>query len=313
VAKSKKIDLEKEISIRIEGELGKYNTLPIENLIKIAENLQNLINDIVKHDLPADDAIDPNNFKIELSGFHPGSAIPQFSFTQRINPTISDVTLQRKNVNGKLLDLLAITDSGDYKSLKKMYPDSVRRNAFVEDIYNLSNSFGNSPTSFGTLDDKGKFHSSFKNIRFKSDLKNGLIVKVGKDAQAKESEIALGKIKITKQGNKVVRQKIEQVYDKTKTSVSFSPEVINVAKKQYILNFPLRCSFEQEDDYFVIQYELLDLIGTGLTEDEAESNFNEEFDFLYTKLTSMSDKKMSKHLQRVKQIFQELVQTVKVI
>lgn len=312
MSKSKKIDLEKAISIHIEGELGKYNTLPIENLIKIAESLQNLINDIVKYDLPVDDAIDPNNFKIELSGFRQGSAIPQFAFTQRINPTISDVTSQRKNVNSKLIDLLEITDSGNFKELKKLYPDGARRNAFVESIYNLTNSFGNSPTSFGTVDEKGKFHSSYKNIRFKSDIKSNLMVKVGKEAQAKESEMAIGKIKITKQGNKVVRQKIEQVYDRKKTSVSYSPDVIKVGSKQYILNYPLRCSLEQEDDYFVIQYELLDLIGTGLTEDEAENSFNEEFDFLYSKLSKMPDKKLSKHLQRVKHVFLEIVKSVKV-
>lgn len=307
---SKKIDLEKEISIRIEGELGKHNTLPIESLIKIAESLQKLINDIVKYDLPVDESVDPNNFKIELCGFSKGSAIPQFSFTQRIVPTFIDFKKQRTEVSNKLNEILAITDKGDYTVLKKIYPDSVRRNIFIDDIYNLTNSFGNSPASFGAIDKKGKFHSDYIVHKFKSSVRNSLLVKIGKESNLKEDEYALGRVKITKHGNKVVRQKIEQVYDKSKTSLSFSPDVININSKQYILKYPLRCSYEQEDSYYVIQYELLDLIGTGPTSDEAEKSFNEEFDFLYTKLSSTPNKKLSRHLQKVKSFFEELVQSV---
>jgi hypothetical protein len=306
---SKKIDLEKQISIRIEGELGKYKTLPIENLIKIAQSLQDLINEIVKYDLPADEAIDPNNFKIELSGFRSGSAIPQFEFTQRVSTTVSDYKQQRVEVNTKLNKLLSVSDSGDYSEIKKMYPDSIRRNAFIDSVYNLTTSFGNSPASFGVVDSKGKFHSGYVVKKFKTDLKNSLLVKIGKEEIKNQDEFALGRIKITKKGNKVVRQKVEQVYDKTKTSISFSPEIINIKNTQYILNYPLRCSFEQEENYYVIQYEPLDLIGTGMNEDEAEQNFNEEFHFLYSKLVSTPDKKLSKHLQKVKTFFMEIVKS----
>ena len=310
---SKKIDLEKQISIRIEGELGKYNTLPIENLIKIAQSLQGLINEIVKYDLSADEAIDSNNFKIELSGFHPGSAIPQFAFTQRVSTTVSDYKKQREEVNTKLNKLLSLFDSGDYSKIKKMYPDSIRGNVFIDSVYNLTSSFGNSPASFGILDSKGKFHSDYVVKKFKTNLKNSLLIKIGKEEIEKRDEFALGRIKITREGNKVVRQKVEQIYDKTKTSLSFSPEVINIKGKQYILNYPLRCSFEQEENYYVIQYEPLDLIGTGMNEDEAERNFNEEFHFLYSKLVSTPDKKLSKHLQKVKTFFMEVLKSVEKI
>ena len=37
------VDFEKGVSFQIEGEVGKFNTLPIEFLIKIVENLQELI------------------------------------------------------------------------------------------------------------------------------------------------------------------------------------------------------------------------------------------------------------------------------
>lgn len=305
---TKKLDLEKELSIRIEGELGRYNTLPIENLIKIAESLQHLINDIVKYDLPTDESIDLNNFKVELSGFHAGSAIPQFAFTKRIAHTVVDFKKQRGIVSEKLENIFEMSHTGTYAEIKKLYPDNVRRNIFVEDIYNLTTSFGNSPTSFGTLDKKGKFHSKYTVKKFKTELKNALISKITKQ-EIKEDEYALGRVKITTKGSKI-RRRLEHVYDKSKTSLSFSPDVININGKQYILNYPLRCSFEQEENYFIIQYEQLDLIGTGLTEDEAEQSFYEEFDFLYTKLTSSSNKKLSKHLQIVKTIFENIVKSV---
>lgn len=305
----RKIDLEKELSIRIEGELGKHQTLPIENLIKIAESLQHLINDIVKYDLPADESIDLSNFKVELSGFKAGSAIPQFSFTKRINHTVSDFKKQRATVNKKLNKILEISDKGTYSQIKKMYPDGVRRALFVQDIYNLTNSFGTSPASFGTLDKRGKFHSRYSVKKFKSELKNDLIPTITQK-EIKEDEYALGRIKITKQGSKVISRRVEKLYDDKKTSLSYSPDVIKTNNKQYILRHPLRCSFEKENDFFVIQFELLDLIGTGLTEDEAEKNFNEEFDFLYNKLVSIENKKLSKHLQTVKVLFEAVVKSV---
>ena len=33
-------DLVKGLNLRVEGEIGKYNTLPIEYLVNLAENLQ---------------------------------------------------------------------------------------------------------------------------------------------------------------------------------------------------------------------------------------------------------------------------------
>src|SRR5690606_34540321 len=96
------IDLEKGISLKIEGELGKYQTLPIDALIKIAESLQELIVSIAKHDLPSDQAIDLNNFKLELTDFQKGSSIPSFVLTPRIQPVISNYEIQRNEVSIKL-------------------------------------------------------------------------------------------------------------------------------------------------------------------------------------------------------------------
>ncbi len=77
------IDLQKGISLKIEGELGKFQTLPIDSLTKIAESLQELVMSIAKYDLPTNEAIDLNNFKLELTDFQKSSAIPYFCFNSK--------------------------------------------------------------------------------------------------------------------------------------------------------------------------------------------------------------------------------------
>jgi hypothetical protein len=52
-----KIDLTKGIYIQICGELGKYNNVPIDNQLSFAQDLQNLILNIAKHDLPSDHSL----------------------------------------------------------------------------------------------------------------------------------------------------------------------------------------------------------------------------------------------------------------
>ena len=112
------IDLQKGISLKIEGELGKFQTLPIESLIKIAESLQELIMSIAKYDLPANQAIDLNNFKLELTDFQKGSAIPSFELTQRVQPVIAGYQNQRTEVTKKLNTIFEISDKGNYADLK---------------------------------------------------------------------------------------------------------------------------------------------------------------------------------------------------
>lgn len=136
------LDLEKGLSLKIEGELGKNQTLSVDSLIKIAQSLQELVISIAKYDLPIDEAIDLNNFKIELTDFKKGSAIPTFALTQKVFPvTTSDYLQQRKEVGKKLNSLLSITDKGSYNDLKEFYPEQIKRNELVDKLYNFYHKF----------------------------------------------------------------------------------------------------------------------------------------------------------------------------
>lgn len=303
------IDLQKGISLKIEGELGKFQTLPIESLIKIAESLQELVMSIAKYDLPANEAIDLNNFKLELTDFQKGSAIPSFVLTQRVQPVISDYQNQREKVTKKLNCLFEISDKGNYADLKDLYPEHFKRNEIVEKLYDFTSSFKNSPVSIYEKGNVNEDSEKYILKKFKSSTKKSLIVDVKEVKKEKSEEKAFARIKVTKSGGKTTNR-IEEIISTTSHSLSYSPEIIHINKKQYVLKFPLRCLFEKEDDYYVINNEQLDIIGTGLTQDDAEQNFKEEFDYLYNRLNSLEDNQINKRLLRVKRVLNSFVKQV---
>ncbi len=76
------------------------------------------------------------------------------------------------------------------------------------------------------------------------------------------------------------------------------------------LNFDLLCIFEKEDDYFVIKNEMLDIIGTGLTEVAAKESFCQEFDFIYQRYNQLEDNKLSNRILNIKKIINILVKKI---
>jgi hypothetical protein len=149
-----KIDLNNGAFIEIGGELGKYNSLPIDTLIKIAQDLQELVFTLAKCDLPTNEAVDLNNFKIELVGFIKGSAVPKFAYTPRAeNKSGLFWQVHRNTINEKFEKLAEISNSGDYGKIIELYPEPIKRNPIVENLYAFVNDFGNAPVNFVEYDD----------------------------------------------------------------------------------------------------------------------------------------------------------------
>lgn len=300
------VDLTKGLNLRVEGEIGKFNTLPIEYLVRLAENLQKFLQDIAKHQLEVDGAIDLNNFKVELSGFKIGSAIPEFIFTPRIKGVTSgDVFEQRKYVNTKFDSYLSIANKGDYTEIKRIIPQAATRNIIVEDLYDFATTFGNSPVSVVNLT-KGKIIPIYKINKFKADIKEKLITKISESIEIKEEYEAVAKIKVVRVGNKITKS-TKDIFDTKHGEPGYATDTINFGNKSYILAFPLRCKIEKEQDYYVIQSEMLDIVGTGQSIDEAEKNFSEEFHFIYQRYNELSDKKLGDRVKRIKTILNSLV------
>ena len=98
------INLEDGTFIEIGGEVGKYNSLPIDYLIQFAISFQELVLDLANIDLPAVNPINPASFNIELIDFKKGSAVPKFAFSQRSEfKTGKDWQLNRKTVGEKAI------------------------------------------------------------------------------------------------------------------------------------------------------------------------------------------------------------------
>lgn len=307
-----KLDLNTGVFIQIGGELGKYNSLPIDTLIKIAQDLQGLVVTIAKYDLPACDILDLNNFKIELFDFKKGSAIPKFGFTPRDENKIGvDWLIHRKTVIEKFENLIEISNSGNYEKIIELYPEPVVRNPIVENLYAFVNDFGTAPVNFVDFDEKTKkITPIYKINKFKNTTKKGLISEIIniKNSESETNE-AVGRIKITIKDGKTSR-KIMNSYSNTKYSLEYAPILIIAGQLKYFLKHPLRCLFEKEDNYFVIQSELLGIIGTGLTEDEAENSFADEFDYVYQRFNSLDNKSLTKHNLLIKNNINQLVEKV---
>lgn len=196
-----KIDLNSGAFIEIVGELGKYNSLPIDILIKLAQDFQELVYTLAKYDLPANESIDLNNFKIELVGFTKGSAVPKFAYSPRNeNKSGQNWQVHRNAVNEKFEKLVEVSNTGDYGKIIELYPEPIKRNPIVENLYSFVNNFGNAPVSFVDYDEVNeKITPLYKINRFKPALKKEMTSEYV-EIKDEETEIsdAVGKIKITK-------------------------------------------------------------------------------------------------------------------
>jgi len=307
-----KIDLNTGAAIEIGGELGKYNSIPIDVLVKAAQDLQDLIYAIAKYDLPQNQAVDPDNFKIELVGFSKGSAVPKFAFSQRSETKASILwEVQRNAVNKKFDKLISISNTGEYNKLMKLYPQPAKRNPIVSRLYEFVNDFGSAPVSFVTYDSTNKKRKSlYKITRFKSAVKDTLITEPkNKTEIISESTDAVGRIKITIKKGKP-RRRILNTYTDKNFSLEYAPKIIIKDMTTYFLKCPLRCLFEKENDYYIIQSELLGVIGTGLTESEAQRSFSIEFDYLYNRLQTLEDTALTKHNLFIKNVLTQYVDRI---
>lgn len=307
-----KLDLNKGTYIQIGGELGKYNSLPIDTLIKIAKDLQELVLSIAKFDLPTTELINLDNFKIELVDFKKGSAVPMFAFTPRIENKVGpNWEIHRNTVNDRFEKIIEISNSGNYGKLVELYPEPVKRNPIVENLYSFVNDFGTAPVNFVEINEKSQTITPiFKINKFNSESKKTLISEIKETTQI-DTEIteAVGKIRLIRRGDKIQRQ-ITSVYSKNRFSLEYSPILIIAGTTKYHLKFPLRCLFEKEDEYFIIHSEMLGIIGTGLNEDDAEKSFGEEFNFVFQRFNSLNDESLTNQNLLIKNILNQIVEKV---
>lgn len=301
------------INIQIGGEIGKFNSLPVDYLVEIAKNLQNLLQTIARVSVSDGDTLDLNNFKVELVGFTAGSAVPSFSFTNRIQPTLGiGIQKQRATVSSKFEELMEVSENGDFTKIKALYPEAYRRNEIVDSLFGFTKSFGSSPVNIveiETKNDRKEIVQLYKVRKLNKEAKDALTVNIieNKDPEIYE-DISIRKVKtIIKNGSKSTKTLEE--YSGKNAALSYAPNIIVHQDSIYELSSPLRCLLEKEDDYHVITCELLDIVGCGQTIDEAEINFSQEFDYIYTRYNTLDDTKLTKRLSAIKTILNIIVKS----
>lgn len=308
-----KVDLNKVLSIHIDGEVAKNNSLPIDYFINISKNLQELLISIAKHDLNDDLAIDLSNFKIELCGFKEGSAVPQYKFTNNIVYLGGvDVAKQRKKVSESFNSVLEIADSGEYDKIKTLYESPVVRNEIVDKIYNYTNSFGDSPVSIVNINNKGKIIKIYDNHRLNKEAKDRLKVSISKQTLSEPiEEEAVGTILIKKTANGIIKNKIKEIYNTQDNLISYKVKEIVINGLKYGLHSDLIITQEKENDYYVMTNDMLGIVGTGQSVAEAKISLMEEFDYIYKRYNNLNEEELSPRLSRIKSIINLLVIKVK--
>jgi hypothetical protein len=309
-AMSSVVDLTKGISIQVEGEAGKYHTLRVEDLIEIAKNLEKLVLAIAKSDIDTGEAVDWDNFRIELAGFSAGSAITTWVPTPRVQMPLSDLDKQRAVVSDRFEQVMKVADKGHYTDLKKLYPDALRRNEVVGALYAFRNSVPDAPMALVVpAKRKGAKPKKLYTIKpFRKEVREMLTTRVVEPKKEGTESIAVARLKlVTDAKGHIISTKRLEMFEKENTSVAWAPPVIVHDGRAYILRHPLACIVEHEEKVYAITNDLLGIIGTGADMDEAEASFSEEFDFIYRRYTAMPDKKLAPHLVEVKRLLQHLV------
>lgn len=102
------------------------------------------------------------------------------------------------------------------------------------------------------------------------------------------------------------------VNSKTKPEDAIDFTIYNIDKivseqNVYNLAYPLECQLIEQKDFFVIASQNLDIAGRGKTVEEAEMNFFEAFDYIYTHYIKLSDTEITYNIFKIKELLNSLV------
>lgn len=293
-----------KITLKIEGEIGKHNTIPVDYLVKLAVKLQNLILDLAKYDLPTDEPIDLNNFKLELSDFKTGSSVPSFVYSTSIqHTTISTIDEQRELVTNKFNNLMSVATNGNYLSLNEYYPEPVKRNPIANSLYEFVDSFKNVPVS--VIDEQNRIIYRIK--AFPKEMRDKVVTNIKENEKEKTTSnktVQLARVEISEGKSK---PKVLNLFDKKYNQIQFAPEVIIHNDKIYDLKFPLLSSMDTIDNITKIENLMLGIYAIGNTPDEAEAMFAEEFDYIYSRYNELDDDKLTADVQSIKSFINFIV------
>jgi hypothetical protein len=292
-----------KIFIKVEGEIGRNKTISVDYLINLANHLQDLMIDIAKYDLPSDESIDLSLFKLELTDFKKGSAIPVFSFSKESQTTLhAPVSELRTACVVRFNELMIVSGKGNYLELKKKYPEPDKRTKMTESLYGFIQSMGTSPVTVKV--DRRRAH---KVKPFKKDVHDRLVNEVAPVERIKEpaaSYVQLARVKVI-EGK--ATPKVLELFPTKYSHVEYSPETIVHKDRVYELKYPLLCTMDNEEGQIIIENKQLGIYAYGQTPDEVEEMFSEEFDYLFNRYNELEDESLTEDVQFIKLFLNHIV------
>ena len=315
-----KINLEHGVFIQIAGTVGQYNTLPIDILVRLMENMQSLLQNLALSRLSGRESIDLNQFKVELCDFREGSgAVPKVKFTPRYQQqsVAADFAKQRAIVTTEFETLLGVAADprklGEY--LRVRFKDIERRNSLINLYHAFTNAAGNSPMAIVAFEMDDKIEPIFPIRRMTIGQRDALLVNVKPIDPITEHEMFFRKIQITKVNGKITgKSKILAEYMvNAATEISYSFPTLTHEGRTYELYDLFHCKVDRDEEGgYVIKSEMLDIAGIGETEDAAASRFEEAFDALYRRCEEQTDDALNDEKQlRIRQMLPLLVKEVR--
>lgn len=126
-------------------------------------------------------------------------------------------------------------------------------------------------------------------------------------------EIYLQQVQVTKIDGQVIgAPKVLAEYHLPETSgLAYTFQKIQSGTRTYELYSPLQCKWEiDKDNVFILENEMLVLVGTGMTLAEAVENFKGEFDEAFYSYNQYKDTQLAAHLLRAKNFINFIVKKV---
>ncbi len=311
-----KLNLQEGVFIQIAGTIGQYNTLPIEILVKLMENMQSLLQNIAISCLDESQSIDLNQFKVELSDFRAGSAVPKLTFTPRFQQKIvaADFAKQRVVVAKELENL--VKTAADPRKLNEYlrvrFKDVERRNNIVHLYHAFTNAAGNSPMAIVNMKTDGQVEPIYPIRRMTIGQRDALLVDIKQAESITEHEMFYRKVQITRVNGKITgKSKILAEYIvNAATEISYSFDYIQHENNTYALHDRLHCKVERDDDdNYIIKSEMLDILGKGETEEEAAQNFEQAFDTLFQSYKELNEEALNERQLRIKNLLHLLIKS----
>ena len=90
----------------------------------------------------------------------------------------------------------------------------------------------------------------------------------------------------------------------------FSPKVMNGKDRQYVFNFPLLSIMRKEDGQYMIENDMLAIIGLGRTRAEVAQDFADVFDYVYRRYNELPEEELSPRMLRIKTMLNNTVKSI---